>query len=279
MTLGRTDPTYNDFIVMPRWMPGAVDGGAALPDYNSIVSSHLHYRLHEASWAQLQGRPDAWSMLTTALTETRPGVAPVPIWSADAVVLAGRWSPREVVRAVEKITLPSLIGEAVPTVVLPALGVQPQAGQEKNVRVRVWRALMCALSAAADRTGGLVTVNGEPPPAGARGSYDPFDFMSDEQWRMLRHMLPPELALSHSDLRSHLDGVLWCVRSGRSWEHLPAQLGTSDGDLWHRRWTSDGTLDALRRVLVPYRPPTAGGDTIETASSGEDALPGISCEV
>ncbi|MFF2721557.1 transposase [Streptomyces sp. NPDC058011] len=103
--------------------------------------------------------------------------------------------------------------------------------------------------------------------------------MSDEQWRMLHHVLPPELALSHSDLRSYLDGVLWCVRSGRSWEHLPGQLGTSDGDLWHRRWTSDGTLDALRQMLVPYRPPTAGDDTVETASSGDYALPGISCEV
>ncbi|MEU3837914.1 transposase [Streptomyces microflavus] len=203
-------------------------------------------------------------MLTTALPETTGAGAPVPIWSGDAVVLAGRWSPQQVVQAVEMITLPSLIGEAVPTVVLPTLVDLPDPGLEEGSRARVRRAAVTAMSVATDRIGGSRAVNGAPSSGQPHDDDAPFVSMSDAQWRMLRRVLPPEPVRPRSgppcDLRPYFEGMLWYERTGLPWKCLPAQLRRPRATFWHRnRWRADGTLEALYQLLVPYRAPAGVG--------------------
>ncbi|MFF2720385.1 transposase [Streptomyces sp. NPDC058011] len=240
----------------------AVSGaGAVWPDCNSIISSQLHRRLHHRSWEQLYDCPDAWSMLTTALPETTGGGEPVPIWSADAVVLAGPWWAQQVDHAVEMITLPSLIGQASPTVVVPTHSDLPEVGLEERGRIRLWRSAEASLSRIAHRTGGLLTVNGtrvcvrEQEDAAAEA-------VSDEQWKVLRRVFPPEPLRPRRgrpfDPRPHFEGVLWHERTGRRWEQLPDEFGPFKAVLWNQaRWRKDGTLDALYELLLPYEPISA----------------------
>ncbi|MFF2227035.1 transposase [Streptomyces globisporus] len=264
--LARMDPTYDDFIVMPPEMPTTLGAEVAWPDCNSIISSSLNRQLHQTSWAGLQGSPRAWSMLTTDLPETTAGGSPVPIWSGDAVVLAGRWSPQQVVQAVEMVTLPSLIGEAVPTVVVPTLGSPSDPGPENGARARVLRAAVTALSAATDRIRGSRTVDGAPSSDLPHDDNARFVGVSDAQWRMLRRVLPPEPVRPRSgppcDLRPYFEGMLWYERTGLPWKRLPDQLRRPGATFWHRnRWKADGTLEALYELLVPYRAPAGDGIT------------------
>ncbi|MFE7484962.1 transposase [Streptomyces sp. NPDC057552] len=255
--LARNSATYNDYIVMPRSLLAVSGAGAAWPDCNSIISSHLHCRLHYKSWERLHDCPDAWSMLTTCLPETTGGDAPVPIWSADAVVLAGRWSAQQVDCAVEMITLPALMGQASPTVVVPAHSDVPEFGLEERGRVRLWRAAAASLSRVADRTGGLLTVNGTRVCVRERDNDAPAGAVSDEQWNVLRRVLPPEPIRSRRgrsfNPRPYFEGVLWHERTGRPWAQLPEGIAHFKAVLWNQaRWRKDGTLDALFKLLHPY---------------------------
>ncbi|MFW3464379.1 transposase [Streptomyces microflavus] len=162
------------------------------------------------------------------------------------------------------ITLPSLIGEAVPTVVLPTLGDLPDPGLEEGSRARVRRAAVRAMSVATDRIGGSRAVNGAPSSGQPHDDDAPFVGMSDAQWRMLRRVLPPEPVRPRSgppcDLRPYFEGMLWYERTGLPWKCLPAQLRKPRATFWHRnRWRADGTLEALYQLLVPYRAPAGVG--------------------
>ncbi|MFD7861458.1 transposase [Streptomyces sp. NPDC059783] len=278
--LTRSSPVsvYTDFIVMPRWMPPVVSAGVARPDCNSIISSQVYRGLHHTSWAQLRGAPDAWSMLTTALPDAAAGGGPVPIWSGDAVVLAGRWSPRQAARAVELITLPALIGGVVPSVVLPSLSdLSDTLVEEEPNRVRVWLAAREALSRVAERTGGSLAVNGAQVPVQAPRSHPLAGAMSDEQREVLREVLPPEpvrrgRGRPSVDPRLLLEGVLWRERTGLPWQQMPTVLGTHSSVRQYRvRWRGDGTLSALHALLLPYDPQPEEGD-LRSSMAGDRAL-------
>ncbi|MGW0672576.1 transposase [Streptomyces sp. NPDC002746] len=251
--LARSGPMYNDFIVMPRSLMAAVGAAAVWPDCNSIVSRQLFHQLHHTSWAHLDNCPDAWSMLTTALPETTRGVAPVPIWSADAVVLAGPWSAQQVSRAVEIITLPSLIGKAVPTLVLPTRSDWPEVGPEERARVRMLQAAAASLSRVETR---LLTASSIHASGQAKGNHTPAEAMSDEQWNVLRQILPPEPIRPRRgrvDPRWYVEGMLWHERTGRPWWQMPDQFGSVASVLKHQgQWRADGTVAALHELLLPY---------------------------
>jgi transposase len=96
---------------------------------------------------------------------------------------------------------------------------------------------------------------------GARNE-EPWDALavSDTQWDVLRLALPLELRAQHlgpnPDLRRHLLGALWQLRTKAFWCDMPRELG--DWQTVHRqwrRWETDGVLDALVRLVIPF---TAG---------------------
>ncbi|MFD3970344.1 transposase [Streptomyces cyaneofuscatus] len=162
------------------------------------------------------------------------------------------------------ITLPSLIGETVPTVVLPTLSDTPDPALEEGSRARVLRAAVTAMSVATARIQGSRAVNGTPSSGQQDDDDVPFVGMSDAQWRILRRVLPPEPVRPRSgppcDLRPYLEGMLWYERTGLPWKCLPAQLRRPKATFRHRnRWRADGTLEALYQLLVPYRAPAADG--------------------
>lgn len=259
--LARNGPAYNDFIVMPRSLLTTFGAAVVWPDCGSIISCQLHCRRHQASWAYLHDCPDAWSMLTTALPETTGGGAPVPIWSADAVVLAGPWSAQQVDRAVEMITLPSLIGEAVPTVVLPTRSDWPDVGLEERARVRVLEAAAASLSRVETR---LLTVDDIQAPGQAKEHVTP-EAISDDQWEVLRRIFPPDPIPPRKgwrvDSRRYLEGMLWHKRTGHPWRQMPAHFGsTTSVCSYQSKWRTDGTAAALHKLLLPYEPQLENAD-------------------
>ncbi|MBA2774337.1 MAG: IS5 family transposase [Nocardioidaceae bacterium] len=74
--------------------------------------------------------------------------------------------------------------------------------------------------------------------------------LTDEQWALIEPHLPPNVAgvagRPWADHRQVVNGVLWRTRAGCTWRDVPTDYGP-----WktvynrHRRWSADGTWDAL----------------------------------
>jgi len=55
--------------------------------------------------------------------------------------------------------------------------------------------------------------------------------LTDKEWELIRPLIP----ISHTgrpqkDIRAHLNGILWLVRSGARWSDLPARFGPHQTD-------------------------------------------------
>ncbi len=77
--------------------------------------------------------------------------------------------------------------------------------------------------------------------------------LTDEQWALLEPHLPKCGTRGGRPWRDHrqvVDGILWRTRSGSTWRDVPAAYGR-----WktmynrHRRWSADGTWDAVLAEL------------------------------
>jgi len=77
--------------------------------------------------------------------------------------------------------------------------------------------------------------------------------LTDEQWALLAPLLPdakPGGRPRSVDLREVVNGLLYVLRTGCPWRHLPHDLPPW-GTVWayFRRWRDDGTLDRLHDEL------------------------------
>ena len=78
----------------------------------------------------------------------------------------------------------------------------------------------------------------------------------DSLWPTLEAILlelypPPATGRPRADLRTVLDGVLFRLRSGVQWNHLPAEFGSdSTVHRWFQRFVADGVFERLWAVLV-----------------------------
>jgi len=80
--------------------------------------------------------------------------------------------------------------------------------------------------------------------------------VSDELWKILEPILtqfdPPSwTGRTRTDQRAALNGILYQMRSGCQWNHLPRQFG--DDSSVHRtfqRWVRQGVLERLWATLV-----------------------------
>ena len=85
-----------------------------------------------------------------------------------------------------------------------------------------------------------------------------FEGLSDEQWKLLEPLLPPEpekrgKGMPHGDWRKVLNTIIWVLITGCRWCDVPK------GDIWgsrsgsHRwlgRWMQDGTLERIKARLL-----------------------------
>lgn len=86
----------------------------------------------------------------------------------------------------------------------------------------------------------------------------PKPLVSDELWRLIEPLLPPEPPKPKggrprlSD-RAALTGILFVLRSGVPWEMLPREMGCGSGmTCWRRlhEWQAAGVWEKLHRLLL-----------------------------
>lgn len=84
--------------------------------------------------------------------------------------------------------------------------------------------------------------------------------VSDELWAIIEPLLPPPKprrarnpGRKRLDDRKCLTGILFVLKSGIGWEHLPTEMGCGSGMTCWRRlrdWTEAGVWDRLMEVLL-----------------------------
>lgn len=80
----------------------------------------------------------------------------------------------------------------------------------------------------------------------------------DALWERIKRLLPPEPPKPKGgrprvDDRAALTGILFVLRTGIGWEHLPQEMGCGCGmTCWRRltEWHEAGVWDALHRLLL-----------------------------
>ena len=77
--------------------------------------------------------------------------------------------------------------------------------------------------------------------------------LTDEQWRVLQPLLPPEkppMGRPYTSHRRFFDAIFWLVKTGAPWRDLPLEYGP-----WNTiktrfyRWRDDGTLARIFKGL------------------------------
>ena len=81
--------------------------------------------------------------------------------------------------------------------------------------------------------------------------------LSDELWRFVQPLLPvhppsPKGGAPRCDDRKCLEGILYVLRSGCSWQLMPKEFGASGTTCWRRlaEWTKADVWDQVHRVLL-----------------------------
>jgi hypothetical protein len=83
--------------------------------------------------------------------------------------------------------------------------------------------------------------------------------LTDEQWALVRPLLPPQrggIGRPPNDHRAVLGGILWVARTGSSWREMPEEYGKWETAYRrHELWTKQGLwrsiLEALGEESLP----------------------------
>ena len=77
--------------------------------------------------------------------------------------------------------------------------------------------------------------------------------LTDEQWELVRHLLPPQrgdTGRPPNDHRVVLGGILWVARTGSSWREMPEEYGKWERAYRrHELWVTQGLWPRLLRAL------------------------------
>lgn len=81
--------------------------------------------------------------------------------------------------------------------------------------------------------------------------------LSDAQWRKIGDFLPGRpgwVGVTAKDNRQFVNGVLWVLRSGAHWKHMPAGYGNwKSAHKRFTRWAGAGIWERIFRVLLADR--------------------------
>jgi transposase len=83
-----------------------------------------------------------------------------------------------------------------------------------------------------------------------------FQLLSDEQWALIKDLLPVRTGKRgrpFSDARAMVEGIIYRYRCGLTWRDVPAVFGPWQTIwTWHRRRAHEGTWDiAVQRLSAP----------------------------
>jgi transposase len=80
--------------------------------------------------------------------------------------------------------------------------------------------------------------------------------LTEEQWGRIAPRLPehppsPKGGRPREDDRECLEGILWLLRTGAPWQHIPVDL-PSGSTCWRRlqEWAGEGVLPELHAILI-----------------------------
>lgn len=78
--------------------------------------------------------------------------------------------------------------------------------------------------------------------------------LSDAQWCKIEDFLPGRpgwVGVTAKDNRQFVNGVLWVLRSGAHWKHMPAEYGNwKSGHKRFTRWAKAGIWERIFKVLL-----------------------------
>jgi transposase len=82
--------------------------------------------------------------------------------------------------------------------------------------------------------------------------------LTPERWTLLAPLVSSGQGRPISDARLMVDGILWVMRTGRSWRALPERFGpwSTVADCY-RRWRKEGVWERLRQTLLASDVPFA----------------------
>lgn len=88
--------------------------------------------------------------------------------------------------------------------------------------------------------------------------------LTDRQWDELRPLIPPAKPGGRPrevDMREVIDGILYVLRTGCGWAHLPHDLPSPKTCWWYfNRFSTDGTWRTIAEVLHPAARVRSGRD-------------------
>ena len=99
--------------------------------------------------------------------------------------------------------------------------------------------------------------------------------LTDEQWKIIETILPPDRVRADrrgrpwSDRRKILNGVLWILRTGAPWHDLPPRYGPyQTGHRRFQNWVRSGVIAQVLRTLAQHLKEAGGLDLKECFVDG-----------
>ena len=78
--------------------------------------------------------------------------------------------------------------------------------------------------------------------------------LREDEWAIISELLPPERGRGcrpTQDNRRYFEGMMWIVRTGLQWRHLPDEYGKWNSVFRrYRCWVSTGVFDAMLDTLA-----------------------------
>ena len=87
--------------------------------------------------------------------------------------------------------------------------------------------------------------------------------LTDQHWKELEPLIPPEHpgGRPHQDMREILNGILYILRTGCAWQHMPHDLPNPKTCWFYfNRFSNDGTWRNIAETLHPAARVRAGRD-------------------
>lgn len=88
--------------------------------------------------------------------------------------------------------------------------------------------------------------------------------LTDQQWKELAPLIPPEKPGGRprtQDMREVIDGILYVLRTGSAWQHMPHDLPNPKTCWFYfNRFSSDGTWRNIAEALHPAARVRSGRD-------------------
>ena len=99
--------------------------------------------------------------------------------------------------------------------------------------------------------------------------------LTDEQWKIIETILPPDRVRADrrgrpwSDRRKILNGALWILRTGAPWQDLPPRYGPyQTGHRRFQNWVRSGVIEQVLLTLAQHLKEAGGLDLQECFVDG-----------